>query len=57
MSHLKLAAVSILVALLAACEPTPQPIAEAHAQQPQAARVVYPDPAEGSSEGQVFEYY
>ena len=56
MTQLKLAAVSILVALVAACEPAPQPIADAHAQQPQATRVAYPDPAEGSGEGQVFEY-
>jgi hypothetical protein len=56
MTHLKLAAVSILVALAAACEPAPRPIAEARAEQPEAARVAYPDPAEGSGDGQVFEY-
>ena len=54
MSHLKLAAVSILVTLAAACEPSPLP--EAYAQKPEANRVSYPDPAEGSVDGQVFEY-
>jgi hypothetical protein len=54
MTQLKLAAVSILVTLVAACEPAPLP--EAHAQLPEAARVTYPDPAEGSGDGQVFEY-
>jgi hypothetical protein len=56
MTKLKLTAVSILVALVAACEPAPQPIAEALAQQPIASPVLYPDPAEGSGDGQVFEY-
>lgn len=56
MTKLKLTATAILLALLAACEPTPQPIAEAHAQQPTASTVFYPEPAEGSRDGQVFEY-
>jgi hypothetical protein len=54
MTKLKLTAVSILVTLVAACESAPLP--EAHAQQPEATRVSYPDPAEGSGDGQVFEY-
>jgi hypothetical protein len=54
MNQLKLAAISILVTLVAACEPAPLP--EAHAQQPEATRVSYPDPAEGSGDGQVYEY-
>ena len=57
MNHFKVAAASILVALVAACQPAPQPIAEARAQQPQAAAVAWPDPAEGSADGQVFDYY
>jgi hypothetical protein len=56
MTKLKLTATAILLALLAACEPTPQPIAEAHAQQPTASTVFYPEPAEGSGDGQAFEY-
>jgi len=56
MTKLNLAAVSILVALVAACEPAQQPIAEAIAQPPAASKVFYPDPAEGSGDGQVFEY-
>jgi hypothetical protein len=56
MTRLKPAAASILIALAAACHPTPQPIAEAYAQRPEATRVAYPDPAEGSVDGQVFEY-
>jgi hypothetical protein len=57
MTKLNLTAVSILVALVTACEPTAQPIAEALAQQQPAARtVLYPAPAEGSGDGEVFEY-
>ena len=43
-------------ALVAACEPAQQPIAEAIAQPPAVSKVYYPDPAEGSADGQVFEY-
>jgi hypothetical protein len=56
MTKLNLTAVSILVVLVTACEPTAQPIAEAIAQQPAASTVSYPSPAEGSGDGQVFEY-
>jgi hypothetical protein len=56
MTQLKLTAVSVLVALVAACEPAQQPIAEAIAQPPAVSKVYYPDPAEGSADGQVFEY-
>ena len=56
MTKLKLTAAAILVALLAACHPASQPIGDAHAQQPTPTSVLYPDPAEGSADGQVFEY-
>jgi hypothetical protein len=56
MTKFKLTATAILVTLLAACHPAPQPIGGAHAQQPTPTPVVYPYPAEGSVDGQVFEY-
>jgi starvation-inducible outer membrane lipoprotein len=57
MTKSKLTATAILVALLAACHSAPQPIGGAHAQQPTPTLVFYPDPADGSVDGQVFEYH
>jgi hypothetical protein len=46
-----------LLALVAACYPASQPIGYAHAQLPGFSPVLYPDPANASVDGQVFEYH
>ena len=57
MTKLKLTATAILVALVAACHPAPQPMGFAYAQQPGFSPVLYPEPATASVDGQVFEYH